>query len=84
MHDHLQKAAEARLLVEKANTHLLSAMPSASAPQWATGLVSLISAQALEPKLKSMSVVDRRHETTQGKVSYLIKEWSLPAIPFLS
>lgn len=66
-------------------THLLSAMPSASAPQWATGLVSLISAQALEPKLKSMSVVDQRHETAQrGKVSYLIKEWSLLAIPFLS
>lgn len=46
----------------------VSAMPSAPTPPWAGGLVSLKSAQALQPKLKTMSVVDRRHEdSTRGK-----------------
>lgn len=72
VHDHFQKAAEARLSVGETNTHI--AMPSAPAPPLARRLVSLLWAQGLEPQLKTTSVVDGRHEdSTMGKKAFILR-----------
>lgn len=67
MHDHFQKATEAKLSAGETNTHI--AMPSAPAPQSArSGQLAI----GPEPQLKTTSVLDGRHEdsTMEKKLSF--------------